>query len=90
MGCNMKRKRARKIGQRATWGSEIEKKKKWNGPAGGIWPKTARKKESLLIFKYFTNLQTIYDSNQICNFDDFRSHNKIIEHFTTQRKICIA
>jgi hypothetical protein len=42
-----------------------------------------RNEKGILFFKSFLN------SKSNLNFDDFYSQNKIQEHFTTQRKICI-
>jgi hypothetical protein len=45
-------------------------------------------RKSFFFFQSFHNLQTYLNSNS--NFSDFYSQNKIQEHFTTQRKLCIS
>jgi hypothetical protein len=59
-------------------------------PVKKFRPMTDRRNEKgFLFFQIFFQFQTNLNSNENLNFDDFYSHNKMQEHFTTQGKICI-
>jgi hypothetical protein len=64
------------------------------GGGGGWAPPKIRPRSRIQIRKHFSfsklfyKLQINLNSNQISNFNDFYSHNKIQDHFVTPRKIC--
>jgi hypothetical protein len=65
----------------ATWAAHRGENQSQAGLAwlpSRFWPMANRKmRERLFIFQIFSKFQTNLNLNQIYNFDDFHSHNKI-------------